>query len=102
MRTRPARFRPPFASARMHRRTAAQGSSKRMQPGSSALGLVGDIGGTSARFALVALNQPRPRFLVPESRPVADYGDLSEAAGDYIADQWYLGKPLSASIAVAG
>ena len=73
-----------------------------MQPGSSALGLVGDVGGTNARFALVALDQPRPRLLAPQSRPAAAYGDLSEAAGAYLEEQWYLGRPLTASIAVAG
>ena len=73
-----------------------------MRPGSAALGLVGDIGGTNARFALVALDQPLPRLLAPESRPTAKYNDLAEAAEAYLREQWYLGRPLTASIAVAG
>jgi len=66
-----------------------------------ALAWLADIGGTNARFALVALDQPRPRLLAPQSRPTAAYGDLSEAAGAYLEEQWYLGRPLTASIAVA-
>lgn len=73
-----------------------------MRPGSAALGLVGDIGGTNARFALVALDQPLPRLLAPETRPTTSYGDLAEAAEAYLREQWYLGRPLTASIAVAG
>ena len=62
-------------------------------------GLIADIGGTNARFALTPLLGPRIEVLAAKSLPTADYASLQHAAQAYLAD---LGtRPRHAAIAVA-
>ena len=60
--------------------------------------LVADIGGTNARFALVA--EGGTDLIEPRSLPVAGYASLVDAAQAYLA-QAALGEPVRAAISVA-
>jgi len=63
------------------------------------LALIGDIGGTNARFALVDPAQARPEPQHARSLPTADYASLQHAAEHYLHT---LGaRPRRAAIAVA-
>ncbi|THD77379.1 MAG: glucokinase [Phenylobacterium sp.] len=63
------------------------------------LGLVGDVGGTNARFALVD-GDGRVRNL--HVYPAKDYGSLSEVIADYLQRTMGRARPPRAVIAVAG
>lgn len=61
--------------------------------------LVGDIGGTNARFALVEPGPSPPRLREIARLPTADFASLQHAAGHYLS---MLGvRPARAAIAVA-
>jgi len=49
------------------------------------LGLVGDIGGTNARFALVDFDGPDPQLIEPTSYKGQDYGSAEDAIEHYLA-----------------
>jgi glucokinase len=68
----------------------------------SNLRLVGDIGGTNARFALVDLASPAPRLLDPQGVLCADYPSLEAAIGHYLQGRPTATRPGSAVVAVAG
>ncbi len=61
--------------------------------------LVGDIGGTNARFALAEPGEHRPRLIKPQTLPTADFASLQQAAGHYLAGIGI--QPEKAAIAVA-
>lgn len=62
-------------------------------------GLIADIGGTNARFALVDPDAATPAVLHPQTLRNADFASLQHAAGHYLQS---LGvQPRSAAIAVA-
>lgn len=63
------------------------------------LALIGDIGGTNARFALVDPAQARPEPLHARSLPTADYASLQHAAEHYL--HTLDARPRRAAIAVA-
>ena len=63
------------------------------------MGLVGDVGGTNARFALVD-NERRVRHL--HIYPARDYGSLAEVIADYLERTVGRRRPPRAVIAVAG
>jgi len=66
------------------------------------IGLVGDIGGTNARFALATLSvQGRPRLTAPRTLPCADYPGLVEAVRAYL-DEIAAPVPGQAAVAIAG
>jgi len=65
------------------------------------VGLVGDIGGTNARFALVELDAPGRPVTRVVSRPAADHPTASEAIAAYLTGQGGA-RPVAAVIAVAG
>jgi len=48
------------------------------------LGLVGDIGGTNARFALTDITAEGPRLLHQKTLPTAEFASLQQAAGHYL------------------
>ncbi|RYF90625.1 MAG: glucokinase [Caulobacteraceae bacterium] len=64
------------------------------------LRLVGDVGGTNCRFALVDPSDPDAEVVDPEAFKVADHATLEDAIDHYLegAD----GRPTEAVIAVAG
>jgi glucokinase len=66
------------------------------------LRLVGDIGGTNARFALAEPTSGRPRLSSFKSLSCADYPSLEEAIAAYFAGQPSEPRPDVAVIAVAG
>jgi glucokinase len=71
-----------------------------LRPG---LGLVGDVGGTNARFALADIAGPTPRLFACESFLCADYAGVEEAIEHYLRSAPTQGAgPLAAAIAVAG
>lgn len=65
------------------------------------LGLVGDIGGTNARFALTDLSSPNPRLISPRTFVCDRFASAHAAIDSYLAG---LGRPRpeAAVIAVAG
>jgi glucokinase len=65
-----------------------------------ALGLVGDIGGTNSRFALVARGETA--LSAPLSLPNADFTDMYGALDRYLHEEAKGKKPEWAVIAVAG
>ena len=66
------------------------------------LRLVGDIGGTNARFALAESTSGRPRLSSFRSLRCADYPSLEQAIAAYFAGQPSEPRPATAVIAVAG
>jgi glucokinase len=66
------------------------------------LRLVGDVGGTNVRFALIDLASPEPRLLDPRGFLCADYPTLEGAIDHYLAERPAAARPDSAVIAVAG
>lgn len=69
---------------------------------STPMRLVGDIGGTNARFALAEPTTGRPRLSSFENLRCEDYPSLEEAIAAYFAGQPAERRPSSAVIAVAG
>ena len=65
----------------------------------SAFALVGDIGGTNARFALVDLSVPNIELRESKSLPNADFASLQHAIEHYLASVSY--QPTRAALAVA-
>ncbi len=63
--------------------------------------LVGDIGGTNARFAVAELTGAAPRLRAAKSYPVAGHPGMQAALEQYFADTGE-SRPDSAVIAVAG
>jgi glucokinase len=62
-------------------------------------GLVGDVGGTNARFAVI---DPEGRVRHLHIYPAANYGSLSEIIADYLERTMGRKRPPRAVIAVAG
>lgn len=65
------------------------------------LGLVGDIGGTNARFALVEFDGQDVRLIEPTAYKGEDYGKAEDAIEDYLAKVG-VKHPDQAVVAVAG
>lgn len=63
------------------------------------LALIGDIGGTNARFALTDPGAPTPGILSPRSLDTAGFASLQHAAEHYLAEVG--ARPSRAAIAVA-
>jgi len=63
-----------------------------------ALGLIGDIGATNARFALV---EQRGGFTRPRVLPTDEYASLADAIAAYLADEQVSVRPERAVLAVA-
>jgi glucokinase len=63
------------------------------------LGLVGDIGGTNARFALTDLSTPLPVLHAAESLPGAEFASLEHAIEHYL--ERVGAQPAQAALAVA-
>ena len=63
------------------------------------LALVGDIGGTNARFALTDLSSPTIDLLESKSLPNADFASVQHAIEHYLAG--VSGTPVRAALAVA-
>lgn len=68
----------------------------------SRLALVGDIGGTNARFALVELEGASPRPREATGLKVADFPSATDAIATFLASQGLDRPPQVAVIAVAG
>lgn len=68
----------------------------------SDLRLVGDVGGTNVRFALVDIATPRPRLLDPRSFHAGDFATLEDAIDRYLPARSSAGRPDSVVMAVAG
>ena len=66
----------------------------------SPLALIGDIGGTNARFALTDPTQADPRLLDQKTLPTADFASLQQAAGHYLRS--VDAAPRRACLAFAG
>ncbi len=66
------------------------------------LALVGDIGGTNARFALVELEDGASRLHTPKSYRCQDYPSLQAAIEAYLATLDSALKPGAVCVAVAG
>jgi len=64
------------------------------------LGLIGDVGGTNCRFALVTLGETE--MSTPVKYPCADYPDILAAISDYLSREAGRRKIEWAVIAVAG
>lgn len=62
-------------------------------------GLVGDVGGTNARLALV---DAQGRIRNPKTYPAEEYGSLSEVIGEYLEAATGRLRPPRAVLAVAG
>ncbi|CAN7490687.1 glucokinase [Phenylobacterium sp. LjRoot219] len=62
-------------------------------------GLVGDVGGTNARFALV---DSQGHIRHPRSFPARDYASLADVMGEYLEQTAGKRRPARAVIAVAG
>jgi glucokinase len=65
------------------------------------LGLVGDIGGTNARFALVEFDGPDPRLIEPTAYKGEDYATAEDAIEHYL-QKVGVRHPDQAVVAVAG
>ena len=63
------------------------------------LGLIADIGGTNARFALTDLTSPEVTILEPRSLQGAEFASLQHAAEHYLAEVGV--QPRRAALAVA-
>jgi glucokinase len=70
-----------------------------MTPTDPDFGLIGDIGGTNARFALTRCDTPEVDVIEPMSLPSAEYASLQHAAEHYLAQVG--AQPRRAAIAVA-
>lgn len=68
----------------------------------ASMGLVGDIGGTNARFALVALAAGKPQLIAPKNYLCRDFATAEEAVGAYLSERRGEGRPSAAVLAVAG
>ncbi|HWT51120.1 MAG TPA: glucokinase, partial [Caulobacter sp.] len=68
---------------------------------SGGLGLVGDIGGTNARFALVEFDGQDPRLIEPTAYKGEDYGTAEDAIEAYL-HKVGVKHPDQAVVAVAG
>jgi glucokinase len=66
------------------------------------LGLVGDIGGTNARFGLVDLDAAQVEVLGPAEGPCADHPRALDAIRSYLEAQGVVEAPPAAVVAVAG
>ncbi|MFT4179553.1 MAG: glucokinase [Thermomonas sp.] len=66
---------------------------------SDTLALVGDIGGTNARFALTDLASPNIELMESKSLPNADFASMQHAIEHYLSG--VSGKPTRAALAVA-
>lgn len=66
------------------------------------LALVGDIGGTNARFGLAELDGPSPQVRTPVGLKVADFPRATDAITAFLAGQGLKRPPPVAVIAVAG
>ena len=64
-------------------------------------GLVGDIGGTNARFALVEAADGRPAISEPKAYPTKDYRSPEDAIEAYLKDTG-AARPAKVVLAVAG
>ena len=64
------------------------------------LGLVGDIGGTNARFALVDFDGADPKLIEPTSYKGEDYGQAEDAVEAYL-EKMGVRHPDQAVVAVA-
>jgi glucokinase len=62
------------------------------------VGLVGDIGATNARFALV---QPDGKVTARRVYALSEYASLADAIDAYLADESPVAKPVRAALAVA-
>lgn len=69
---------------------------------STSIGLVGDIGGTNARFALVNAQPGRPQLLSPKNYLCSDFATAEDAVNTYLAEHAHQPRPSSAVLAVAG
>lgn len=65
-------------------------------------GIVGDIGGTNARFALTPLGSARPDIFWPQNLICADYPTLDRALDHYLASIDVGRRPKAIVLAVAG
>ncbi len=63
------------------------------------LALIGDIGGTNARFALTNVSAPRPEILHEQTESDRDFRSLRDAAQHYLDSTG--AKPTRAALAVA-
>ncbi|SFN10209.1 glucokinase [Dokdonella immobilis] len=63
------------------------------------LGLIADIGGTNARFALTDWTAPEVEIIEPRSLPGAEFASLQHAAEHYLGEVG--AKPRRAALAVA-
>lgn len=70
-----------------------------MGRGNHGLALIGDIGGTNARFALTDAASPDPRLLQPQTLPTAKFASLQQAARHYLRSAGAV--PRRAALAVA-
>lgn len=68
----------------------------------SELRLVGDVGGTNVRFALIDRSLSEPTLIAPKGFLCADFPSLEAAIDHYLAQQPDGVRPTSAVIAVAG
>lgn len=68
----------------------------------TSIGLVGDIGGTNARFALVSTVGAKPRLISPQSYLCRDFATAEDAVAAYLADHPAEARPSAAVLAVAG
>lgn len=71
------------------------------QSGPGEAALVGDIGSTNVRFALVPLGGPPARLDAVASLPCREHGGLVEAVEDYLSGVG-VKRPRNAAVAVAG
>lgn len=62
-------------------------------------GLVGDVGGTNCRFALV---DPQGHIRHPRSFPAKDYASLADVIAEYLEQTCGRRRPAKAVVAVAG
>ncbi len=63
------------------------------------LALIGDIGGSNARFALTDPAAPQPELLQQQNLPASEFASLQQAAGFYLRSAGV--NPQRASLAVA-
>lgn len=69
---------------------------------SGSYALVGDIGGTNARFAVVTLGEGRSSIVCARNVLCRDHASLAEAAEAFMASVTLTARPEAAVIAVAG
>lgn len=63
------------------------------------LALIGDIGGTNARFALTDISAPKPEILHEQTESDTEFHSLRDAARHYL--EWTGAKPSRAVLAIA-